>query len=997
MRRSSFWMVLSVVLFVVVSADAQQQAGSIRGVVYDDDFDAPLPRATVTIVETGESVTTTDEGNYVFPEVPPGRYTVVFSKQGYARQVRGDVIVTAGQLTDVDSRLSGDFTEMEEFVVQELRIGGGTEAGLLQLRLEAPSLIDSISADLMSRAGASDAASALNLVSGATVEDGKFAVVRGLPDRYVNSQLNGVRLPTADADKRAVELDQFPAAVIESIRVTKTFTPDQQGDASGGAVNVVLKGIPDEFIFQVKGQLSFNTQSYKRNDFLSYDGGGVSTWGKDDGSRDIPLDSMFGGAAGVSTTDSRTDFKWSVAGGGKHEFDDGLTIGGFASLFYERDSSFYDNGIDDSLWVTDPGMPMTPQTIQATDGDFKTQLFDVTQGTQTVQWGTLATFGLETDDHAINATYLYTRTAEDMATLAEDTRGKEFFFPGYDPSNPTGPGNSPDDRFAAPYIRTETLEYAERTTSALIFSGRHKLPVEGFGFDDFMIFEKPEFDWTLSHSSAGLWEPDKRQFGSLWLAESFSPGAPPFLPPEILPAVHLPFKPAANFLLGNFQRTWQEITEKSDQYSLNLKLPFVQWSGDEGYLKFGLFKDETKRRFDQNTFSNFNDNSAQLQADFSQFWSELFPDETHPVSDGPPFVDVDYRGRQEINARYVMADLPITTGLNVIGGVRSERTSLSIQNIPEEDAKWFPPGVLAPVDLNPGDADVAFQRDDLLPSLAVVLTPVDNVTVRASYSETVARQTFKELTPIQQQEFLGGDVFIGNPGLQMSSLRNYDFRLDLTPFEGGLISISRFRKKINDPIEYVQRVVGFTFTTPVNYPDGEIDGWEFEVRQDMGRLFEPLQGLTLGANATFIDSKVTLPDSEAAIFASPAIMAPITSRDMTNAPEHLYNFYLTYDFEPTGTQIGLFYTVRGDTLIAGAGQSGGNFVPSVYEREYGNLNLTVTQRIGEHLKLQFQAKNLTNPKFETVYRSAFIGDDVLKTSSSKGIDYSVSLSAEFRF
>jgi hypothetical protein len=88
------------------------------------------------------------------------------------------------------------------------------EIGLLNLRMESPSLMDSVSADVMSQAGASDAASALRLVSGATLEDGKYAVVRGLPDRYVNSQVNGVRLPTADEDKRAVQLDQFPAAMI---------------------------------------------------------------------------------------------------------------------------------------------------------------------------------------------------------------------------------------------------------------------------------------------------------------------------------------------------------------------------------------------------------------------------------------------------------------------------------------------------------------------------------------------------------------------------------------------------------------------------------------------------------------------------------------------------------------------------------------------------------------------------------------------------------------
>ena len=60
--------------------------------------------------------------------------------------------------------------------------------------------MDSIGAELMSRAGAGYAASGLRLVAGASVSNGKFAVIRGLPNRYVSSQMNGVRLPTADED-----------------------------------------------------------------------------------------------------------------------------------------------------------------------------------------------------------------------------------------------------------------------------------------------------------------------------------------------------------------------------------------------------------------------------------------------------------------------------------------------------------------------------------------------------------------------------------------------------------------------------------------------------------------------------------------------------------------------------------------------------------------------------------------------------------------------------
>lgn len=978
---------------------APQQPGSIRGVVYDKDFEVPLSGAQVLTVETGQRVLTGDQGNYVIGQVPPGKYTLVFTKEGYVRLVKPDVVVEAGRLTDVDASLTGEFTEMDEFVVQDiLQFGAGTEAAMLKLRFESPSLMDSISADLMSRAGASDAASALRLVAGASVQGGKFAVVRGLPDRYVSSQMNGVRLPTADENKRAVELDQFPSAVIDSIQVSKTFTPDQQGDASGGAVNVQLKGIPDETLFQVKGEVKYNSQVNGRSDFLTYDGGGVEYWGGHD-DREIQfqnLGSNWDGAVGVTEGDSPLfDYKWSIAAGGKHELDNGVKIGGFASLFYKRETSFYDDGVNDSWWVETPGGGMVPQTNQGTpsQGDFKTALFDVTQGRQSVQWGGLATLGMETENNSLALTYLYTRTAQDTATLAEDTRGKAYFFPGYDPNDPVGIGNDPASLTAAPYLRLETLDYLERTTDTLQLHGTHKLPFDDPGSDDLINFRAPEIDWTASMSSAALDEPDKRQFGSLWYPASFNPGIPGVIPPFTTPPTYYPYKPGANFNLGNLQRIWKTVDEDSQQLSLNLKLPFQQWSGDDGYFKFGVFDDSVDRKFDQDTFSNFGDAGASFGGTWDESWSAAFPGENHPITASDQ--DVDYRGTQDLTAWYGMLDLPFTHQLSAIGGARFESVQIGIVNDAEAHALWVPPGATAPVALTPGAADVTFEQQDLLPSIGIVYEPIEHVTLRGSYSETVARQTFKELTPIIQQEFLGGPVFIGNPDLQMSSLQNFDLRVDYTPQEGSLLSGSWFNKRVDNPIEYVQRVSGFTFTTPVNYPEGELSGIELEARQNLGRFWESVEGLSVGANATFIDSQVRLTDAEVAIFGSPGIQAPMTTRDMTGAPDHLYNLYLTYDVPNTQTQFALFYTVQGDTLVAGATESNGNFVPSVYATEYDTLNFSVSQQFGKIARLQIQAKNLTNPAIEEVYRSKYIGDDVLKTSYTKGVEYSISLSLSF--
>jgi outer membrane receptor protein involved in Fe transport len=225
----------------------------------------------------------------------------------------------------------------------------------------------------------------------------------------------------------------------------------------------------------------------------------------------------------------------------------------------------------------------------------------------------------------------------------------------------------------------------------------------------------------------------------------------------------------------------------------------------------------------------------------------------------------------------------------------------------------------------------------------------------------------------------------------MSALKNYDLRVDYNPYEGGLISLSYFYKDIEDPIEYVQRVADFVYTTSTNYPKGKLNGFEIEVRQKMGRFWDELKGLSIGANATFIDSEVTLPDDEAEEFDQPNIQAPMSKRDMTDAPEHLYNIFLTHDLGRSDTQLGLFYTVKGDTLVAGAGQSSGKYIPNVYAKEFGTLNFGASYKIKENCKVKFQAKNLTNPKIKEVYRSEYIDGDVDKTSYRRGIEYSVSM------
>ena len=970
---------MRIAVAVTVAAVARaQQPGSLRGTVADKDLAAPLAGATVQIVQTDQRVLSDAQGAFVFAQVRPGRYTVIAAKDGYVRAVRTDVVVVAGQLAEVRFELAGDFTDLEEFVVrEEVGFGASGDAALLDLRVESASLIDSIGAEQMSRAGVSDAIGALRLVAGASTADGKSAVIRGLPDRYVSSQMNGVLLPTADEDKRAVELDQFPAEVIQSVRVSKTFTPDQQGNASGGAVDVVLKGVPDQPLFlNWKVGTSYNSNFTGRSSFLSYDGGGVHAFGKSGSERGVqPLGENWDGAVGVSRREAPVDGKLSVAGGGRFDLGNGWRAGGFVNLFHERDSSFFTGGRDDSLWALRAGEPLTPQFSQGTpqSGEFYTSLLDVTQSKQSAQWGGLATLGVASDDHALTLVYLFTRAAEDTVTLAEDTRGKQYYFPGHDPEVPTSPGF--EQILGAPYLRFQTLAYAERATETLQLGGRHRLPLQGGGAS-----RAAELDWTVARSQARRDEPDKRQLASAW-----NPNG-----------VYLQYKPAAQFTLGNLQRTFERIVEDSEEEALSVKLPFDVWAGRTAHVKLGGFRDRVERTFDQDTFSNFADPTFFFSGTFDELdWSRAWGFQDHPITASD--TDVDYRGEQELLAGYAMLELPLTDWAKFIGGVRIETTGISIVNSPEAEAEWIPPGQFGLAELLPGDGDVDFRQQDELPSIGFVLDPIERVTVRLAYNETVARQTFKELTPIFQQDYLGGPVFVGNPDLRMSAVRNYDLRVDWTPFDGGLLSGSWFRKDIQDPIEYVEKLGNYSFTTAVNYPRGTLSGVELEARQQLGEWWQPLGGLGVGANSTWIDATVRLPDEEIAQFEALHGVRPRSIRDMTGAPDYVYNLFATWDVAATKTSFGLFYTVTGDTLVQGPGPSNSFFVPATYETRYETLNASVSQALGDNVRLTIAAKNLTDAARREVYRSEFIADDVTRRTWSEGVEWSLSIGGEIRF
>ncbi|MCI0567163.1 MAG: carboxypeptidase-like regulatory domain-containing protein, partial [Acidobacteria bacterium] len=378
---SSLFSILLLMLFLVLSGPSvglvaqEKPTGGIRGTVLDKELNVPLAGVQVVVVGTNVGVLTSAEGNFLISQVPVGTYSLAFTKGGYERQLIPSVAVSADRLTELKVEMGIEVVEMDELVVIGGEVEPAEETGLLDLRSEAVSFQDAISSDLISKAGAGDVAGALKFVVGTSIVEGKYATVRGLSDRYTGTTLNGVRVPSADPRRRAVQVDLFPTGTVESLTVTKTFTPDLQGDFTGGGVDIRTKSVPEKLTFSISMAAESNSLATRNEDYLTYEGGGVPFSGPDVRDRALPkeadgeipglppvrfsptpkqmeqaqtLDQLvrsFAPAMGVSQATPGYNSGFAFVGGNRWEVGSGVTLGLVGALNYVHKYDFYQNGI----------------------------------------------------------------------------------------------------------------------------------------------------------------------------------------------------------------------------------------------------------------------------------------------------------------------------------------------------------------------------------------------------------------------------------------------------------------------------------------------------------------------------------------------------------------------------------------------------------------------------------------------------------------------------
>lgn len=235
-------------------------AGTFTGKVLEEGTNEALIGATVSLKNTTFYAFAGLNGDFKIKDVPPGTYTVVVTYLSYSTITQTLKIGSA----EVNKTffMQSEATSLGDVRVVAIR-RGETEAGARTEERKADNVINIISAKAIEISPDITVANVVQRVSGLTVErnsngDGQYAIVRGMDKRYNYTLVNGIKIPSPDNENRYVPLDIFPSDLLSRLVVSKSLTPDMEGDAVGGVVDMKLKEAPNSRVFKVSLGTGYN-------------------------------------------------------------------------------------------------------------------------------------------------------------------------------------------------------------------------------------------------------------------------------------------------------------------------------------------------------------------------------------------------------------------------------------------------------------------------------------------------------------------------------------------------------------------------------------------------------------------------------------------------------------------------------------------------------------------------------------------------------------------
>ncbi|MCB0593981.1 MAG: TonB-dependent receptor, partial [Phaeodactylibacter sp.] len=490
-----------------------------------------------------------------------------------------------------------------------------------------------------------------------------------------------------------------------------------------------------------------------------------------------------------------------------------------------------------------------------------------------------------------------------------------------------------------------TLAYQQRELTSFQLRGDHAVGES----------QKFKIDWISSYTLSGMKQPDLRFVNNFFEA-----------PDRYI------IDPAEDIPPTRFRRTMDEVTFDNN---LHLQYNFTNWTGKKGNIKTGGAYMFRTREFRENTFRYENFESGNVE----DFLNYVTPDNAFSLENPGGVYISDYtEGRNQYDSdvsvlgAYAMTELPLTANLKTILGVRAEQTTLNFTSFSE---------------VNPINDVALLDEWNYLPSAGLIFEVVpDKMNLRASYSRTVARPTFREIASIAIFDEIRNVIVLGNEDLMITEVDNADFRWEYFFERGEMISFSLFYKNFSNPIELTINPQTGGGTPEFQYRNVDqaiLYGAEFEARKDLS--FIGLPSFSIGTNLAYINSEVDIPATELEVIRKFDPNAD-SFRPLFGQSPYIANAFLNFLPESGKTKASLNFNVQGERLFLVS--VGGT--PDVYEQPFPSLNFRFTQEVASNVNVTLGVGNILDPEFKRTHQ--FNGQEYLFRNYRNGRTISLSLS-----
>lgn len=903
--------ILLFLAFALSATAAVAQNGTISGTVTDEKTKEPIIGANVIIQGTQVGNATDLEGKFLIANLKPGTYTLTISFITYKTHVIQDVIVESGKVVNIQAALMEDAaTELAEIVIKGTR-EINNDMSLVNAIKESKLVVSGISAEQITKLPDRDAAQVMQRVSGVTISDNRFVLVRGIPERYNQIMINGIVGPSTEIDRRSFSFDLIPAGAIDQLLVYKSGTPELPGDFAGGLVKVITKKPTDERFISVGATAGFRTNT-TGEDYRQSKGSDTDWMGFDNGFRDLPAGFPTPKALDAS---ARTSTLRERAGKSlTNNFDYTTRTAPVDMGFNIATSQPFSIG---RLNVNNLTVIGYSNSYQHTTADFKRyNSFDATSAIErfsyvddytsnSVRVNALSNWLFDISDRfKVEFKNLFVQLGENETTLRS---GTDFYqLPNFDRQN-----------------------YAMHYLSRTIYSGQ----LEG---THTFAGETATLNWVFGYNDLSRNEPDYRRFRTI-RDKVYQETPEPF-------SMQLP-SGGNIFETGRF---WSELHDQGYSNGVNFEKRFG--SKDEKripIIRAGYFAEYKTRTFNARTMNYLYPDGPEFDPAIGEELrrlplSDIFAPENIKKSDGFVIEDAtspedSYEGSNLLGAAYLGASFPLGK-FDISPGFRAE---YNVQK-------------LTAVRTNGAAIDIDNPVFAPLPSLNIAYNLTDRSLARIAYSRTVNRPEFRELAPFLYYQFEMEASLYGTPDLNTTFVNNIDLRWEMYPNAGEMISVGAFYKDFKDPIEMYLQV---TSDNPqLYYGNAEKAysyGAEVELRKSLASLgvSKFLRNTSVNINASWIESEVNVGSTQGNLQ---------QKRPLQGQSPYIVNAGLYYQDEESGFSANVAYNVFGPRIYS----VGDVNFPTWWELPRQSLDVQVSKKwMANQFETRLNVQNLLNAAY----------------------------------